>query len=192
MEPQIAAAVIGLIGTFAVWFLNFLSKRKEKQRSVERSIENDKKIAKKLKDILLMFNADRVKIFRFHNGGAFFPKSQPMKKFSCAYEIVGKNIAPSQIDLQNMLISFLSGPLSKLLEEDQYIIRNVAEIEDEGEKSFFSNVDGKSIYLFPIYNSDDVMIAFFQLSYLYEINMLNEEQIEELKLEVASFAGYLE
>jgi len=192
MDPQIIAAIVGIIGSLILWGLERFFKRKKRKSSIEYSIEHDKRIVKKIKDILEEFDADRAKVFRFHNGGAFLPDLKSMKKFSCIYEIDGKNVAPSQLELQNLHISMLHNPLSQLIETNEYLQPFVENMEDISEKYFFSDIGIKSMYAFLIRNINNDAIGFLSIDYVNKTVELTEDQLDQLRMYGSILGGYLE
>ena len=59
------------------------------------------------------FNADRVWISQFHNGGNFYPTGRSMAKFSIMYETVSLNAGSVQSNFKNIPVNLFSKSINQ-------------------------------------------------------------------------------
>ena len=72
----IIAFITGVIGpTTVIYVKNLLEGRKKKPDMVKETLHVSELINQKIEHIREEFNADRVWVTQFHNGGNFYPKT---------------------------------------------------------------------------------------------------------------------
>ena len=92
MTDTIWVAIIGgVIGPIIVlasnWYLNN-KLGKKKQDMVTEALEVGELVTNRLDQIKEEYQADRVWLSQFHNGGHFYPTGKSITKFSIFYETV--------------------------------------------------------------------------------------------------------
>ena len=197
MGETIWVAIIGgIIGPIIVltskWYLeNKLGKKKTDM--VTEALEVGELVTTKLDQIKEDFEADRVWLSQFHNGGHFYPTGKSITKFSIFYETVSP-IAPSlQLTLKNIPVALFSKSFNELLNEGAVTI---PDFEDEtistyGLKYFAAEYGTKSQYLFAIKNFEGKFIAILGIDYTKEKHRLKLKEIEELIRTSISLGGVL-
>lgn len=140
--------------------------------------ENANKIQILLYHILRNFNADRVSIYEFHNGGKNLQGIE-FKKCSNTYEAVELEIKPIIKEMQNLPLSM--NPLwSKLLAtRDDITIPSVQNIEDQFLKIYLDTQSIKSYYSRLLLDYDKSPIGFITLEYYRNTRELNEKESDE-------------
>lgn len=154
MDSAIVVAFItGVLGpTTLLAVKHALDKRKTKPDIVKEALEMSEKVMHKLDNIKDEFEADRVWIAQFHNGGNYYPTGKSMAKFTISYETVHSGVNSIQSNFQNIPVSLFSKSINYLLEKN---IIEIADYKDEtiathGLKYIAEESACKSGYLFAI------------------------------------------
>ena len=78
----LVAFITGVIGPIAILYIkHLLNRRKIKPDMVRETLRVSELVTHKIESIREEFNADRVWITQFHNGGNFYPTGKSMAKF---------------------------------------------------------------------------------------------------------------
>lgn len=197
MGETIWVAIIGgIIGPIIVltskWYLdNKLGKKKTDM--VTEALEVGELVTTKLDQIKEDYEADRVWISQFHNGGHFYPTGKSIAKFSIFYETVSAKAPSLQLTLKNIPVALFSKSFNELLADDAIAI---PDFEDEtvatfGLKYFAAEYNTKSQYLFAIKNFEGKFIAILGVDYTEEKHKLKAKEIEELIHTSISLGGVL-
>ena len=139
------------------------------------------------------YEADRVWISQFHNGGHFYPTGKSIAKFSIFYETVSSNAPSLQLTLKNIPVALFSKSFNELLTAGAIAI---SDFEDEttatfGLKYFAAEYGTKSQYIFAIKNFEGKFIAILGVDYTKEKHKLKVKEIEELTRTSISLGGVL-
>ena len=197
MTDTIWVAIIGgIIGPIIVltskWYLdNKLGKKKRDM--VTDALEVGEQVTTKLDQIREDYEADRVWISQFHNGGHFYPTGKSIAKFSIFYETVTPSALSLQLTLKNIPVALFSKSFNELLTNNSVVI---PDFEDEtiatfGLKYFAAEYGTKSQYLFAIKNFEGKFIAILGVDYTKEKHKLKTKEIEELTRTSISLGGVL-
>ena len=186
MTDTIWVAIIGgIIGPIIVltskWYLdNKLGKKKRDM--VTDALEVGEQVTTKLDQIREDYEADRVWISQFHNGGHFYPTGKSIAKFSIFYETVTPSASSLQLTLKNIPVALFSKSFNELSNEGAIAI---SDFEDEtiatfGLKYFAAEYGTKSQYLFAIKNFEGKFIAIMGIDYTIDKHRLKTKEIEDL------------
>jgi len=186
MTDTIWVAIIGgIIGPIIVltskWYLdNKLGKKKRDM--VTDALEVGEQVTTKLDQIREDYEADRVWISQFHNGGHFYPTGKSIAKFSIFYETVTPSASSLQLTLKNIPVALFSKSFNELSNEGAIVI---SDFEDEtiatfGLKYFAAEYGTKSQYLFAIKNFEGKFIAIMGVDYTTNKHRLKVKEIEDL------------
>jgi hypothetical protein len=197
MTDAIWVAIIGgIIGPIIVltskWYLdNKLGKKKRDM--VTDALEVGEQVTTKLDQIREDYEADRVWISQFHNGGHFYPTGKSIAKFSIFYETVTPSAPSLQLTLKNIPVALFSKSFNELLNEGAIAI---PDFEDEtistfGLKYFAAEYGTKSQYLFAIKNFEGKFIAIMGVDYTKEKHRLKGKEIEDLVHTSIALGGVL-
>ena len=142
--------------------------------------ENANKIQILLYHILRSFNADRVSIYEFHNGGKNLAGIE-FKKSSNTYEAVELEIKPIIKEMQNLPISI--NPLwSKLLATRLAIkVSSVNNLDDEFLKSYLEAQSIKTYYSMLLVDYDSSPIGFISLEFYNKERELTDHEFNEFE-----------
>lgn len=139
------------------------------------------------------FNADRVWITQFHNGGNFYPTGKSIAKFSIIYEAVNVNVNSIQSNLRNIPVNLFSRSINELLNND---VIEIPDFKDEtvatfGLRYIAEETGCKSGYLFAIKTIDDKFIGVLGIDYTKRKTRLDMEAINHLQVHASSLGGVL-
>lgn len=196
LTPEVAIAFItGVIGPILLIVVkNRLDRKKNKKPDmVLDALETSKLVESKLDDIREEFNADRVWVAQFHNGGHFYPTGKSMAKFSFIYETVSVNANSIQPSFQNIPVNLFSKSINALLESD---VISIYDYKDEttatyGLKYIAEENGCKSGYLFSIKTLNDKFIGILGVDYTRRKKQLSIEDINHLEVYSSSLGGVL-
>ena len=139
------------------------------------------------------FNADRVWISQFHNGGNFYPTGRSMAKFSIMYEVVGPNVGSVQSNFKNIPVNLFSRSINQLLVND---VIEISDFKNEtiatyGLKYIAEESGCKSAYLFAIKSIEDKFIGVLSVEYTKRKKDLDMESINHLQVHASSIGWVL-
>ena len=195
MNPSIIAAFItGFAGPILVQVIRqYIEKKKEKPDMLTDALETSEKVMDKLDHIKAEYEADRVWITQFHNGGHFYPTGKSIAKFSLIYETVNIGVGSVQNNFQNIPVNLFSKSINYLLEHD---IIEIPDYKDEtisthGLKYIAEDTGCKSGYIFAIKGFDGKFIGSLGMDYTKKKTKLTPEDIHHLFNYATSIGGVL-
>ena len=195
MNPSIIAAFItGFAGPVLVQVIRqYIEKKKEKPDMLTDALETSEKVMDKLDHIKAEYEADRVWITQFHNGGHYYPTGKSIAKFSLIYETVNIGVGSVQNNFQNIPVNLFSKSINYLLEHD---IIEIPDYKDEtisthGLKYIAEDTGCKSGYIFAIKGFDGKFIGSLGLDYTKKKTKLTPEDIHHLFNYATSISGVL-
>lgn len=154
----------------------------------------ESKIMSKLETIRISYNADRVGILEFHNGGHTFT-GKGFQKFSQTYEVTNKGISLESGNSQNIPTSLFSTILIEVADEGVFKIDNSkvdCNTHTSSFKDFLLNRGVKSFVGVGIRNLDNDFIGVLTLENVLEKHSYSNTEIGDLKIQASILAGYLE
>jgi hypothetical protein len=197
MTTELAVALISsvstaIIGPIAVHLVKERLEKKKKDTFRESLAENNL-VVNKIEYIKEIYEADRVWLLQFHNGGNFYPTGKSIQKFSMCYEVVEQGIESIQQNFQNIPISLFSKSINQLLDTN---IIAVSDFKDEkiptyGLKYIAEENGCKSSYIFAIKSIDNKFIGILGVDFVKRKTNLSIEDINELFNEATSIGGVL-
>jgi hypothetical protein len=190
----VIAFITGVFGPISIIFIkNWLDKNKKKPDMVQETLRVSELVTNKLEHIKEEFNADRVWITQFHNGGNFYPTGKSMAKFSIMYETVHPGVSSIQGNFHNIPVNLFSKSINELFNND---IIEIPDFKDEtiatyGLKYIAEDTGCKSSYLFAIKTIDDKFIGTLGVEYTKRKTKLTIESINHLQVHATSLGGVL-
>jgi hypothetical protein len=192
---SIAVAFIsGVLGPISLLYIkHLLDKKKVKPDMVKETLRVSELVTTKIEHIKEEFDADRVWITQFHNGGNFYPTGKSMAKFSIMYETVHPGVASVQSNFHNIPVNLFSKSINELLSND---VIEISDYKDEsiatfGLKYIAEDTNCKSGYLFAIKTIDDKFIGTLGLDYTKRKKRLDMESINHLQVHATALGGVL-
>jgi hypothetical protein len=195
MSTEIIVAFIsGVIGPVLLIVLkHILDRRKTKPDAIQETLKVSELVVNKIEHIRDEFEADRVWITQFHNGGHFYPTGKSMAKFSIMYETVNAGVSSVQTNFQNIPVNLFSRSINQLLQND---VIEIPDYKDEtiatyGLKYIANDTGCKSSYLFSIKTIEGKYIGTLGLEYTKKKTKLDIESINHLQVHASSLGGVL-
>ena len=192
---SIAVAFIsGVLGPISLLYIkHLLDKKKVKPDMVKETLRVSELVTTKIEHIKEEFDADRVWITQFHNGGNFYPTGKSMAKFSIMYETVHPGVTSVQSNFHNIPVNLFSKSINELLSND---VIEISDYKDEsiatfGLKYIAEDTNCKSGYLFAIKTIDDKFIGTLGLDYTKRKKRLDMESINHLQVHATALGGVL-
>jgi hypothetical protein len=160
---------------------------------VKETLRVSELVTAKIEHIKDEFDADRVWITQFHNGGNFYPTGKSMAKFSIMYETVHQGVQSVQSNFNNIPVNLFSKSINELLSND---IIEIPDFKDDsiatfGLKYIAEDTGCKSGYLFAIKTIDNRFIGSLGLDYTKRKKKLDMESINHLQVHATSLGGVL-
>lgn len=190
----IVAFITGVVGPTSIMFLkHYLTAKKKKPDLVHETLKVSELVNSKIEHIKEEFNADRVWVTQFHNGGNFYPTGKSMAKFSVIYETVHPGVNSIQTNFHNIPVNLFSKSINELLQND---VIEIPDFKDEkiptfGLKYVAEENGCKSGYLFAIKTIDGRFIGTLGLDYTKRKTNLDMESINHLQVHASSLGGVL-
>jgi hypothetical protein len=190
----VIAFISGVIGPIGVLYLkHLLDKKRVKPDMVKETLRVSELVTTKIEHIKDEFDADRVWITQFHNGGNFYPTGKSMAKFSIMYETVHPGVSSVQSNFHNIPVNLFSKSINELLSND---IIEIPDFKDDsistfGLKYIAEDTNCKSGYLFAIKTIDDKFIGTLGLDYTKRKKKLDMESINHLQVHATALGGVL-
>lgn len=194
MTEIIIAFVTGVFGPLLVIYIkHILDKRKVKPDMVMDTLRVSELINSKIEHIKEEFDADRVWVSQFHNGGNFYPTGKSMAKFSIMYETVGQHAQSVQTNFKNIPVNLFSKSINELLNNDSIEISDYSDekIPTFGLKYIAEETGCKSSYLFAIKTIEDRFIGILSVDYTKDKKDLTFEEVNHLQVHASSIGGVL-
>ena len=192
---SIAVAFIsGVLGPILLLYIkHLLDKKKVKPDMVKETLRVSELVTTKIEHIKEEFDADRVWITQFHNGGNFYPTGKSMAKFSIMYETVHPGVTSVQSNFHNIPVNLFSKSINELLSND---VIEISDYKDDsiatfGLKYIAEDTNCKSGYLFAIKTIDDKFIGTLGLDYTKRKKRLDMESINHLQVHATALGGVL-
>ena len=130
LVTSVSSIIVALVGA---GFFRQMRDKQEKSRSKEKLMEQIKKdeiVHLAIRDVRRSYNADRVYIWQFHNGGSFYTTS-PMQKLSITYERCSDGLERKAEKNQNHLITSFTSYIKDTMDGKMYF-PNVEDMNDIG------------------------------------------------------------
>jgi hypothetical protein len=194
MSGIIIAFITGVLGPIILVYLKSkLEKKKEKPDMVKETLRVSELITSKIEHIREEFEADRVWVTQFHNGGNFYPTGKSMAKFSIMYETVSPGATSVQSNFHNIPVNLFSKSINQLLNND---VIEIYDFKDEsistyGLKYIAEDTGCKSEYLFAVKSIDERFIGTLGIEYTKDVKKLDINAINHLQVHASSIGGVL-
>lgn len=194
MSEIVIAFITGVLGPILLIYIkHLLDKKKKKPDMVMDTLRVSELINSKIEHIKEEFDADRVWVSQFHNGGNFYPTGKSMAKFSIMYETVGQYAQSVQTNFKNIPVNLFSKSINELLNNDAIEISDYTDekIPTFGLKYVAEETGCKSSYLFAIKTIEDRFIGILSVDYTRDKKSLTSEEIIHLQVHASSIGGVL-
>lgn len=195
---SITSIIVALVGA---GFFRQMREKQEKNKSKEKlmeQIKRDEIVHLAIRDVRRRYNADRVYIWQFHNGGSFYTTS-PMQKLSITYERCSDGLERKAEKNQNHLITSFTSYIKDVMDNNMYF-PNIEDMNDIGLRSLAYSSGTKGHCAVPIYDKDKHLVAILCLDwvfseipaeYLKKDGKFTQDFIEEFSTDADTLDTYL-
>lgn len=180
---SITSIVIALIT--AGYFRKRQEKAKENisKQQLMKQIQQSEIVHYALRELRRKYNADRVYIWQFHNGGNFYTSS-PMQRATITYERCSEGLERKADKYQGVLISNIPSYIKESMEGNMFY-HDVEEIPDFALRSLLISHGTFAHAATPLYNKDKNLIGIVSLDWVFseisEDYLINEQFTQEFK-----------
>lgn len=162
---SITSIVVALVS--AGFFKRYNDKKYKDQSKSQllQQIKRDEIVHLAIRDVRRRYNADRVYIWQFHNGGSFYTTS-PMQKLSITYERCSQGLERKTEKNQNHLITNFTTYIKSVMDETMFY-PDISKIDDIGMRSLSQSEGTKSHCASPIYDKEGHLVAMLCLDWVW-------------------------
>lgn len=193
----LGAFLTGIVGPILYLLIDrYLSKQKvKKEDKLKESIIEGNLVDDELLNIREEYQADRVWISQFHNGGNFYPTGKSIQKFSIFYEVTKVGVSGISHTFSNIPCSLYPKAFQHMIESDKPGIF-VPDFTDNkiptfGLKGAADSVGTKSSYVLPLFSLDGKLIGTFGMDYVGRKKRLTKDEWEHFQIQASRMAGYI-
>lgn len=162
---SVTSIVVALVGA---GFFKRYNDKKHNQESKSKLLEQIKKdeiVHLAIRDVRRRYNADRVYVWQFHNGGSFYTTS-PMQKLSITYERSSQGLERKSEKNQNHLITNFTTYIKDVMDGKMFF-SDVGKMSDIGLRSLNQSNGTKSHCATPIYDKEGHLVAMLCLDWVW-------------------------
>lgn len=195
---SVSSVVVALITAGYIRRKDDKVKQEKSKKLLVDQIQRDELIHATLREIRRKYNADRVFITQFHNGGTFYTNS-PMQKASITYERCSDGLQRIADKFQNYLVSNLAWYANKVLKGEAFFYDVDEVVDDIIMKSVFKTYSTWAHAGVAIYDNEKHPVALLGVDWVISelpVNYVddedfNDEFIEDFTKDANSLKGYL-
>jgi hypothetical protein len=180
---SISSVVVALIT--AGYFKNRQARAKENssKKGLMKQIQNDEIIHYALRELRRKYNADRVYIWQFHNGGNFYTTS-PMQRASITYERCSEGLERKSEKYQGVLISNFTNYIKSTMDGIMFY-HDVETIPDFALRALILSHGTFAHVATPLFDKENHLVGIICLEWVFsDISneyLLNNEFTDEFK-----------
>jgi GAF domain-containing protein len=177
MTQIIVAFLTGVAGPMLVMLIKaYLDSKKSPHDMITDAVEVGNLLTTKIEHIKEEFNADRVWIAQFHNGGHFYPTGKSIQKFSVFYEVTTPSITSIKGVYQNILVSLFNKPLAELYDKGEILVADIETDPTYGLETFCVDNKYKSCYLLSLTDLDGRIIGVMGIYYIHKKHKIVKDE----------------
>lgn len=191
------SVVVALIG--AGFFKKYTENKKDsfsKSKLMEQ-IKKDEIVHLALRDLRRKYNADRIYVWQFHNGGNFYT-SAPMQKTSITYERCSDGLERKSEKFQNTIISNISSYIRDVMNFEMFFM-DIKEMNDIAIRSICQSYSTQSHAGIPIFDDKEHLVGILSLDWVFSDipeeflteGEFNSHFMSDLKQESSSLKRFL-
>ena len=201
VEVLLTSVTSIIVALVTAGYFKQMKDKKEKVKSKEKlleQIQKDEIVHLAIREVRRRYNADRVYVWQFHNGGTFYTTS-PMQKISITYERCSDGLERKADKNQNHLISNFSTYIKDVMDRNMFY-PDISEMYDIGLRSLAQSNGTKSHCAVPIYDKESHLVALLcldwvfseiPLEYLKKDGKFTQDFIEEFSRDADTLDKYL-
>lgn len=198
LATSITSITVALVGAGFFKRYNDKKYRQKSKSQLMEQIKKDEIVHLAIREVRRRYNADRVYIWQFHNGGSFYTTS-PMQKLSITYERCSQGLEKKSEKNQNHFITNYTTYIKDTMDGNVFY-SDITKMEDIGLRSLEQSSGVKSHCATPIYDKDDHLVAILCLDwvwsdipqeYLKKDGSFTQDFIEEFSTDADTLDKYL-
>ncbi len=195
---SITSIVVALVGAGFFKRYNDRKYSNESKGKLIQQIKKDEIVHLAIKDVRRRYEADRVYIWQFHNGGSFYTTS-PMQKLSITYERCSQGLERKIEKNQNHLITNFTTYIKDIMDGKMFF-SDISKMDDIGLRSLTQSNGTKSHCAVPIYDKEGHLVSILCLDwvwsdipqeYLKKDSNFTQEFVDEFSRDADSLYTYL-
>ena len=162
---SITSIVVALVS--AGFFKRYNDKKSstESKGKLLEQIKKDEIVHLAIRDVRRRYQADRVYVWQFHNGGSFYTTS-PMQKLSITYERCSQGLERKISYNQNHLITNFTSYITDVMNGEMFF-PDISKMSDIGLRSLNQSNGTKSHCAVPIYDKEGHLVAMLCLDWVW-------------------------
>ena len=162
---SITSIVVALVG--AGFFKRYNDKKysNESKGKLLEQIKKDEIVHLAIRDVRRRYEADRIYVWQFHNGGSFYTTS-PMQKLSITYERCSQGLERKISNNQNHLITNFTSYITDVMNGKMFY-SDIGKMSDIGLRSLNQANGTKSHCAVPIYDKEGHLVAMLCLDWVW-------------------------
>ena len=163
----ITSIVVALVG--AGFFKRYNDKKysTESKGKLLEQIKKDEIVHLAIRDVRRRYEADRIYVWQFHNGGSFYTTS-PMQKLSITYERCSQGLERKISTNQNHLITNFTSYITDVMNGKMFY-SDIGKMSDIGLRSLNQSNGTKSHCAVPIYDKEGHLVAMLCLDWVWSV-----------------------
>ena len=198
LVTSITSVIVALITAGYIKKKDTKHQEEKSKKLLVEQIQKDELIHATLREIRRKYNADRVFITQFHNGGTFYTNS-PMQKASITYERCSDGLQRIADKFQNYLVSNFAWYANKVLKNEAFFYDIDETVDDIIMKSVFKTYSTWAHTAVSVNDAQNHPIAVLAMDWViselpveYVDNEdFNDEFIDEFTKDASSLKTYL-
>lgn len=169
------------------------TKKKKKRDPFLEEVNEGEIVYEQLDQMLQDYEADRIWIARFHNGGVYYPTGKSIQKFSIFFEVARSSKDSMKLVFQNIPVNLFNRFLKEIVNRDYIAIHDFKDekVATHGMKYVAEEYGTKSSYIFSLRSVDDRLIGIMSVDFTTRKKNLSEEDLVSLRLEASKIGGVL-
>jgi hypothetical protein len=195
---SITSIIVALVGAGFFRRMSDRQKKNESKVKLLEQIKRDEIVHLAIREIRRTYNADRVYIWQFHNGGNFYTTS-PIQKLSITYERCSDGLERKAEKNQNMLITNFTEYIKDVIDYKMFY-SDINEMDDIGLRTLAQSNGTRSHAAIPVLDRDQHLVAILALDWVFspipqeflkKDNQFNESFKEDFSDSIHSLDKYL-
>ena len=187
----IVTFITGVFGPIIVLYVKSLIEKKKPSDMVQDTLRVSELVTNKIEHIKDEFEADRVWITQFHNGGHFYPTGKSIQKFSTFYEKMNPDVSAIQHIFQQIPVSLFPKALSKLYKDGELAIVNYNTDENYDLSMFAKDYGTKSFYMIAVDDLDGHFIGVMGIAFNDKEHKLSKDEWIFIRQKVGAIGSLL-
>lgn len=191
----LVAGISGVVGPAIILIVkHFLEQMKAKKPTdfITDAVKLGNIVNTKLSSIKDHYQADRVWLLQFHNGGVFYPSGKSIAKFSIFYDISDNTVENLQGQFQAIPIFIYSNLIDTIKKHGHLSVPDVKSVSANMNLIDSTLTPSQSKYYFAIKSAiDDRLIGIMGIDYIQRKKNMTEIELDEITNFVYSVGGLL-